>query len=103
MATPSTSTTSASSPSPSSSTDKKALATASTADFRASATGLKRDGETGEAVHTIVSGHKCWRIMKGKDEAVWPPVLEKALIEGSLSNGFWPPAPEKTEFLLFRT
>ena len=55
--------------------------TASTADFRS--THISRDGETGEAVHTIVSGRKCWRIMKGKDEAVWPPALEAALIEGT--------------------
>lgn len=40
------------------------------------------DGETGTAVQTILTGRKCWRIMKGKDEAVWPPALEAALIEG---------------------
>ncbi|KAL4244355.1 TEC1 family protein [Abortiporus biennis] len=38
--------------------------------------------ETGSAVQTILTGRKCWRIMKGKDEAVWPPQLEAALIEG---------------------
>ncbi|THH31736.1 hypothetical protein EUX98_g2464 [Antrodiella citrinella] len=60
----------------STSTQKSLTASA----FRA--TPLPKNGETGEAVQTIVSGRKCWRIMKGKDEAVWPPALEAALIEG---------------------
>lgn len=34
------------------------------------------------AVKTILEGRKCWRQMKGRDEVVWPPELEAALIEG---------------------
>ncbi|KAK7675854.1 hypothetical protein QCA50_021211 [Cerrena zonata] len=34
------------------------------------------------AVNTILSGRKCWRILKGRNEPVWPPPLEAALIEG---------------------
>lgn len=36
------------------------------------------------AVNTILSGRKCWRILKGRNEPVWPPPLEAALIEGKL-------------------
>lgn len=39
---------------------------------------------TSDAVETILSGRKCWRIMKGKNEPVWPPALEAALIEGGI-------------------
>ena len=35
------------------------------------------------AVSTILSGRKCWRILKGRNEPVWPPQLEAALIEGN--------------------
>ena len=41
------------------------------------------ENETGTAVQTILTGRKCWRIMQGKEEAVWPPPLEAALIEGN--------------------
>ncbi|OCH88142.1 hypothetical protein OBBRIDRAFT_805572 [Obba rivulosa] len=37
---------------------------------------------SGEAVNTILSERKCWRVMRDKDEVVWPPPLEAALIEG---------------------
>ncbi|EMD32736.1 hypothetical protein CERSUDRAFT_118471 [Gelatoporia subvermispora B] len=37
---------------------------------------------SGEAVNTILSERKCWRVMRDKDEVVWPPALEAALIEG---------------------
>ncbi|KAI0083584.1 hypothetical protein BDY19DRAFT_647809 [Irpex rosettiformis] len=40
------------------------------------------DAETNKAVKTILNSRKCWRNMKGKEEAVWPPELEAALIEG---------------------
>ncbi|KAH8105082.1 hypothetical protein BXZ70DRAFT_503765 [Cristinia sonorae] len=62
------------------STSSQKPITASTADFRA--TSIPKNGETGKAVNTIVSNRKCWRILKGRDEAVWPPALEAALIEG---------------------
>lgn len=40
------------------------------------------DAGTSKAVKTILNSRKCWRNMKGKEEAVWPPELESALIEG---------------------
>lgn len=36
------------------------------------------------AVNVILAHRKCWRIMKGKNEPVWPRELEAALIEGKL-------------------
>jgi hypothetical protein len=47
---------------------------------------LACDDRTKDAVNTIVSGRKSWKTLKGKGEAVWPPYLEAALIEG-------PPTP----------
>jgi hypothetical protein len=47
---------------------------------------LACDDRTRDAVNTIVSGRKSWKTLKGKGEAVWPPYLEAALIEG-------PPTP----------
>ena len=44
---------------------------------------LACDDRTRDAVNTIVSGRKSWKTLKGKGEAVWPPYLEAALIEGS--------------------
>lgn len=41
---------------------------------------------SGEAVNTILSERKCWRVMRDKDEVVWPPALEAALIEGKIST-----------------
>lgn len=38
--------------------------------------------ETHEAVKSILNSRKCWRSIKGKEEPVWPPELEAALIEG---------------------
>ncbi|KAI0827628.1 TEA/ATTS domain family-domain-containing protein [Trametes gibbosa] len=35
-----------------------------------------------DTIHTIVTGRKCWKTMKGKGEVVWPPYLEAALVEG---------------------
>ncbi|TFY64959.1 hypothetical protein EVJ58_g2266 [Rhodofomes roseus] len=40
-------------------------------------------GEINETIHTIVTGRKCWKTMKGKGEVVWPPFLELALVEGA--------------------
>jgi hypothetical protein len=40
------------------------------------------DSDTNKAVKTILNSRKCWRNVKGKEEAVWPPELEAALIEG---------------------
>lgn len=37
---------------------------------------------TDAAVKSILNSRKCWRSLKGKEEAVWPPHLEAALIEG---------------------
>jgi len=45
---------------------------------------LACDDRTRDAVNTIVSGRKSWKTLKGKGEAVWPPYLEAALIEGPL-------------------
>ncbi|EIM80699.1 uncharacterized protein STEHIDRAFT_142622 [Stereum hirsutum FP-91666 SS1] len=42
---------------------------------------LAPDDRTRDAVHTIVSGRKSWKTLKGKGEAVWPPYLEAALVE----------------------
>ncbi|KAI0915322.1 hypothetical protein AcV5_003826 [Taiwanofungus camphoratus] len=39
-------------------------------------------GEINDTIHTIVTGRKCWKTMKGKGEVVWPPYLEAALVEG---------------------
>ena len=38
---------------------------------------------TTDAIHTIVTGRKCWKTIKGKGEVVWPPYLEAALVEGT--------------------
>lgn len=59
---------------------------------------LACDDRTRDAVNTIVSGRKSWKTLKGKGEAVWPPYLEAALIEGpptpSLSpSPAYPPYP----------
>ncbi|TFY57322.1 hypothetical protein EVG20_g8597 [Dentipellis fragilis] len=45
---------------------------------------LACDDRTRDAVNTIVSGRKSWKTLKGKGEAVWPPYLEAALVEGRL-------------------
>ncbi|GJE95545.1 TEA domain-containing protein [Phanerochaete sordida] len=37
---------------------------------------------TDAAVKSILNSRKCWRSLKGKEEPVWPPHLEAALIEG---------------------
>jgi transcriptional enhancer factor len=47
---------------------------------------LPADDRTRDAVQTIVSGRKSWKTLKGKGEAVWPPYLEAALVEGMLSR-----------------
>lgn len=46
---------------------------------------LAPDDRTRDAVHTIVSGRKSWKTLKGKGEAVWPPYLEAALVEGKFN------------------
>ncbi|KAI0820514.1 hypothetical protein BC628DRAFT_1422847 [Trametes gibbosa] len=35
-----------------------------------------------KAFHTILAGRKCYRVSKEKNEVVWPPQLEAALMEG---------------------
>ncbi|KDQ56460.1 hypothetical protein JAAARDRAFT_79440 [Jaapia argillacea MUCL 33604] len=35
-----------------------------------------------DALNEIVTGRKSWKTLKGRTEAVWPPFLEAALIEG---------------------
>ncbi|EIW57038.1 uncharacterized protein TRAVEDRAFT_65868 [Trametes versicolor FP-101664 SS1] len=35
-----------------------------------------------KAFHTILAGRKCYRVSKDKNEVVWPPHLEAALMEG---------------------
>lgn len=37
------------------------------------------------AFKTILAGRKCYRMSKDKNEVVWPPLLEAALMEGLLS------------------
>lgn len=34
------------------------------------------------ATEFVISGRKSWKTLKEKNEAVWPPYLEAALIEG---------------------
>jgi len=36
--------------------------------------------------HSVITGRKSWKTLKGKTEAVWPPYLEVALFEGAPSN-----------------
>lgn len=33
--------------------------------------------------HSVITGRKSWKTLKGKTEAVWPPYLEVALFEGA--------------------
>ena len=40
------------------------------------------NASTDAAVKSILNSRKCWRSLKGKEEPVWPPNLEAALIEG---------------------
>ena len=54
---------------------------------------LACDDRTRDAVNTIVSGRKSWKTLKGKGEAVWPPYLEAALIEGPPHSHTPPPSP----------
>lgn len=42
--------------------------------------------EADGAVKTILDERRCWRQMKGRDEVVWPPELEAALIEGPFDH-----------------
>lgn len=43
------------------------------------------DEERRNAIQAIIAGRKSWKTMKGRGgEAVWPPELELALIEGVL-------------------
>ncbi|KAI0338564.1 hypothetical protein BDW22DRAFT_684334 [Trametopsis cervina] len=52
------------------------------ADRATSTDDVSDDGSSNPAVKTILNSRKCWRNMKGKEEAVWPPDLEAALIGG---------------------
>lgn len=36
--------------------------------------------------HSVITGRKSWKTLKGKTEAVWPPYLEVALFEGPSSH-----------------
>ena len=36
--------------------------------------------------HSVITGRKSWKTLKGKTEAVWPPYLEVALFEGAPST-----------------
>ena len=36
--------------------------------------------------HSVITGRKSWKTLKGKTEAVWPPYLEVALFEGTSHN-----------------
>lgn len=40
-----------------------------------------------KAFHTILAGRKCYRVSKDKNEVVWPPHLEAALMEGPGPTG----------------
>lgn len=39
-------------------------------------------GRTQDIFQTIVKGRKSWKTLRGNGEAVWPPELEAALLEG---------------------
>ena len=41
---------------------------------------------TDAAVKSILNSRKCWRSLKGKEEPVWPPQLEAALVEGAFAT-----------------
>lgn len=47
--------------------------------------------------HSVITGRKSWKTLKGKTEAVWPPYLEVALFEG-LSR-YQPSNPRATKSL----
>lgn len=42
-------------------------------------------GRTQDVFETIVKGRKSWKTLRGNGEAVWPPQLEAALLEGTYS------------------
>lgn len=46
-----------------------------------------------DVANTIFSARKSWKTIRGKGEAVWPPVLEQALVKGALPRA--PPAPRR--------
>lgn len=37
---------------------------------------------TQQAVHSVLQSRKVYRVTKGREEPVWPPKLEAALLEG---------------------
>lgn len=39
-----------------------------------------------DAAQILATGRRSWKTLKGKGEAVWPPHLEAALLEGSSSS-----------------
>lgn len=43
------------------------------------------DGSEQSNIAYAITGRKTWKIMKEKKEIVWPPCIEAALLEGSLS------------------
>jgi len=45
---------------------------------------------TRDAAQIAATGRRSWKTLKGKGEAVWPPHLEAALIEGKLLSSHIP-------------
>jgi hypothetical protein len=41
------------------------------------------NGKTQDVFQKIVSSRKCYKMLKGATEAVWPPDLEEALLKGT--------------------
>lgn len=40
--------------------------------------------KTRDAAQIVATGRRSWKTLRGRGEAVWPPLLEAALIEGWL-------------------
>ena len=38
------------------------------------------------AMQTLLTSRKTWKTMKGKEEVVWPPYIEAALVEGEFQR-----------------
>lgn len=47
---------------------------------------LSPDDKSYPHCHSIITGRKSWKTLRGGTEAVWPPHLEAALFEGVSSN-----------------
>ena len=48
-------------------------------------TSLPVPGSSKSNFESILAGRKCYRMSKEKNEVVWPPHLEQALMEGLLA------------------